>query len=180
MLIQAYQESWKSDFIELKSVIHEALIPLSVTIEHVGSTAIHKLAAKPIIDIDIVFDKPVIFDEIKIRFEKIGYRHNGNQGIPDREVFKRAQTDIKHDVLDFIMHHLYVCPSDSEELERHILFRDYLILNEEARIQYQKLKYDIAEKSNQDRKKYAALKEVKGRSFINMIIEKAKKDKTKI
>lgn len=173
MLIQAYQKSWIEDFHEIKKVIADALINLKISIEHVGSTSISGLAAKPIIDIDIVFDKSVEFDEIKRRLEEIGYSHNGNQGIPQREVFKRGKMDATRGVLDAIVHHLYVCPIDSEELQRHILLRDYLIANEEARIQYQNLKYDLAEEAQQDRKKYAQLKEVKANSFINTIIEKA-------
>jgi GrpB-like predicted nucleotidyltransferase (UPF0157 family) len=175
MLIQKYNPSWIKDFNNIKNVITEALINLNVQIEHVGSTSIPNLAAKPIIDIDIVFNAPKDFETIKSRLEKIGYYHNGNQGIPNRDVFKRIQSDTKHEILDSIAHHLYVCPSDSEALQRHILFRDYLLVNEDARIQYQNLKYALAEEANQDRKKYAALKEEKGNPFIDAVIAKAKK-----
>jgi GrpB-like predicted nucleotidyltransferase (UPF0157 family) len=180
MLIQEYKESWIEDFNEIKKVITEVLTDLPVSIEHIGSTAIPKLAAKPIIDIDIVYAENAAFDEIKIRLGKIGYYHAGNQGIPDREVFKRNNAIIKHNVLDFIAHHLYACPADGEELQRHILFRDYLIENEEARVQYQKLKYEIAAEAKQDRKKYAQLKEVKAKEFVNSIIEKVKPQLKKI
>jgi GrpB-like predicted nucleotidyltransferase (UPF0157 family) len=174
MLIQKYNPNWKKDLNDIKKVINEALINLNVQIEHVGSTSIPNLAAKPIIDIDIVFDNSTEFDALKRRLEKIGYYHNGNQGIPNRDVFKRSKKDAKHEVLDSIAHHLYVCPSDSEELQRHILFRDSLLVNEAARIEYQNLKYALAEEANQDRKKYAALKEEKGNPFINSVIVKAK------
>ncbi len=176
MLIQVYNERWVEDFNNIKTVIQKTLINLNVEIEHIGSTSIPELAAKSIIDIDIVFGKHVEFDEIKMRLEKIGYYHNGNQGIPNREVFKRGKTAV-HDVLDSIVHHLYVCPTDSDELQRPILLRGYLIANEEARVQYQNLKYEIAEEANQDRKKYAQLKEVRAGDFINTIIEKAKEMK---
>lgn len=178
MLIQPYKESWVEDFQAIKKILNEALIDVQISIEHVGSTAVPGLASKPIIDIDIMFSNNVAFDDIKIRLERIGYYHNGNQGIPDREVFKRGKTTAKQDVLDFIIHHLYFCPAASEELQRHILFRDYLIADEKARIQYQNLKYDIAKAANQDRKLYAALKEIKARDFINRIIKKAKRTKT--
>jgi GrpB-like predicted nucleotidyltransferase (UPF0157 family) len=175
MLIQKYNPNWIKDFNDIKKVITEALINLHVPIEHVGSTSIPNLAGKAIIDIDIVFDAPKDFEAIKKGLEKIGYYHNGNQGIPNREVFKRAQTDAKHEILDAITHHLYVCPSDSAQLQRHILFRDYLIAHEVARIEYQNIKYALAEEANQDKKKYAALKEEKAREFIDGIISKARK-----
>ncbi len=174
MLIQEYKESWIADFNQIRQIIDEALIDLKVSIEHVGSTSIPALAAKPIIDIDIVFAKNVEFDEIRLGLERIGYIHAGNQGIAEREVFKRSKTAQTHQILDFIAHHLYVCPIESKELQRHILFRDYLMANKDARVEYQNMKYEIAADANQDRKKYAQLKEVKAANFINSIIEKAK------
>lgn len=173
MLIQEYKETWVEDFKAIKSVFNDAFTNLNISIEHIGSTSVPKLAAKPIIDIDIVYGNDMSFETIKRGLEKIGYYHNGNQGIINREVFKRKNWWSKHQILDKITHHLYACPVDSEELQRHITLRNYLIANETARTEYQKLKYEIAEAANQDKKQYAALKEVKARAFINNIIEKA-------
>jgi GrpB-like predicted nucleotidyltransferase (UPF0157 family) len=172
MLIQTYKESWIQDFNQISTVINKALIHLNVSIEHIGSTAVPQLAAKPIIDIDVVFGKDTTFEGVKKGLETLGYYHNGNQGISNRDVFKRGKMPTPHVILDTIVHHLYVCPMDSEELRRHILFRDYLKENEEARVQYQILKYTIAEEAKQDRKRYAEMKEVKANKFINAIIEK--------
>lgn len=176
MLIQAYQASWIEDFNKIEDVIEEALQSLNVPIEHVGSTAVPHLAAKPIIDIDIVYGEDTAFEDIKMGLETLGYFHNGNQGIPNRDVFKREKTLVFHPVLEGIVHHLYVCLSDSEALQRHILLRDYLIANENARIEYQNIKYAVAEEVNQDKKKYAELKEVKTKDFIDGIIEKCKRN----
>jgi GrpB-like predicted nucleotidyltransferase (UPF0157 family) len=172
MLIQEYSASWIEDFNKISKVIYEALINLNVSIEHIGSTAIPESAAKPIIDIDIIFDENVRFAEIKSRLEKIGYYHHGNQGVADREVFKRNKL-LNHQILDSIIHHLYVCPIESEEFQRHICFRDYLIANADARIQYQNLKYEIAAEADQDKKKYAELKEFTAKEFIESVLEKA-------
>ncbi len=172
MLIQKYTKSWINDFIQLKTILNNALSPLEISIEHVGSTAIPKLAAKPIIDMDIVYDENIEFEIIKIGLEQIGYYHNGNQGIVGREVFKRSKIGAKHPILDGIAHHLYVCATNSEELQKHLLFKNYLLLNESARMEYQNLKYEIATMVNQDPKKYAALKAFKASSFINSILEK--------
>jgi GrpB-like predicted nucleotidyltransferase (UPF0157 family) len=173
MLIQPYQKRWIEDFKAIKEVLDDVLMPLNVTIEHVGSTAVPELAAKSIIDIDIIFVEDVDFNDIKKGLEKIGYFHNGNQGIPNREVFKRGKMLVFHTVLDNIAHHLYVCLKGSEALQRHILLRDYLIAHAEARIQYQNMKYEIAHEAHQDRKKYAELKEVISKDFIDAIIEKS-------
>ena len=70
-------------------------------------------------------------------------------------------------------HHLYVCPINSKALKRHILSRDFLRQHDWARLKYQEMKYELAEKANQDRKKYAALKELYVNDFIDSIIEKS-------
>ncbi|MBL7825877.1 MAG: GrpB family protein [Saprospiraceae bacterium] len=173
MLIQPYQPSWADDFMQLREILVRALHPLKIDIEHVGSTAVPGLAAKPIIDMDIVFYESAHFDEIKARLDKTGYYHHGNQGIPDREVFKR-RAFVWYEVLDSIPHHLYVCSSKSEELQRHLLFRDYLRKHPDTIMAYQILKYDIAEQAAHDRKTYAQLKESMAKSFIQTVIDKAK------
>jgi GrpB-like predicted nucleotidyltransferase (UPF0157 family) len=124
LLLQAYNPQWATDFLALQKLLTAALVDLPVSIEHIGSTAIPGLAAKPIIDIDIVLQEHTALDTIKSRLATIGYRHHGNQGIPGREVFKRDATTAAQEVLDSIAHHLYVCPANSEELQRHLRFRD--------------------------------------------------------
>lgn len=89
---------------------------------------------------DIVQDKEVPFDDIKKGLEKLGYHHNGDQGINGREVFKRNNLEKKHVVLDFVEHHLYVCHIESEEFQRYLIFRNYLMENEKERNEYENMK----------------------------------------
>jgi GrpB-like predicted nucleotidyltransferase (UPF0157 family) len=173
MLIHPYNKSWVSDFQTIRLILEGTLQQLPITIEHIGSTAVPGLAAKPIIDIDIIFGNDAGFHEIKNRLETIGYHHNGNQGIVDREVFKRENPFAKHDLLNSIAHHLYVCPFHSIELRRHLQFRNYLRTHVNARNEYQQLKLQIAADANQDRKLYAALKEERAKLFIENILTKA-------
>ncbi|MEZ4827841.1 MAG: GrpB family protein [Bacteroidia bacterium] len=170
MLIRPYQEQWEKDFQAIRDVLERNIRVKDIQIEHVGSTAVKYLAAKPIIDIDMVFAKPDDFGAIKTGLENIGYYHNGNQGIEGREVFKREAGKENHTILDSVSHHLYVCPDGSSELQRHLFFRDFLREHEKERLEYQKLKYEIAEKANQDRKVYAKLKEVLARDFVESIL----------
>jgi GrpB-like predicted nucleotidyltransferase (UPF0157 family) len=173
MLLQPYNTEWASHFEAIKIQLNNALKGVSFYIEHVGSTAVPGLAAKPIIDIDIIYPSASEFAKIKFALLEIGYYHNGNQGIEDREVFKRSGV-IANAVLDKIMHHLYVCPIGSKALERHLLFRDCLRNNESAREQYQEIKYRLAEESGQHRKVYAELKELFVNDFIDKLIYRAK------
>ncbi len=173
MLLKKYSPDWIKYFNNIKSEIEKALSGLTYTIEHVGSTAVPHLDAKPIIDIDIIYNGQRDFEIIKCSLENIGYYHNGNQGIEDRDVFKRKSFSTDS-ILDKVQHHLYVCPVNSKALERHILSRNFLRKNDWARIKYQEMKYELAAQANQDKKVYAALKEVNINDFIDSIIEKEK------
>ena len=132
------------------------------------------LAAKPIIDIDIIYSNRAVFEKIKFRLENIGYYHAGNQGFEDREVFKRNGQGTWA-VLNTVKHHLYVCSADSKALERHILFRNFLRNNDWAKQKYQQMKYDLAERAGEDRKINAELKEQCVNDFIDCIIAEQKR-----
>ncbi len=173
MLIEKYNPNWTKDFTDIKREIENGLHGLNFSIEHVGSTAVPNLDSKPIIDIDIIYQKKSDFEKIKLGLLKTGYYHNGNQGIAERDVFKR-NGKFTNKILDSVKHHLYVCPIESKALERHILSRDFLRKNDWARLKYQQLKYELAENANQDKKIYASLKELNANDFIDLIIEKEK------
>ena len=178
MILEKYSSNWVKDFRSIKSEIDNILDGLTYSIEHVGSTSVPNLDSKPIIDIDIIYYNQMDFEKIKLGLGKIGYYHNGNQGIEDREVFKR-NGKITNEILDAVKHHLYVCTVDSKALERHILSRDFLRKNDWARLKYQQMKYSLAENANQDRKIYAALKELYVNGFIDTIIEEEKRTNNK-
>lgn len=164
MLIQAYQAQWVEQFQQISTILTQA-IPIPVMIEHIGSTAVPGLAAKPIIDIDIVYMQVEDLKHIHQGLYLLNYDHHGDQGIPGREVFKRRPGS-DHPVLDQIAHHLYVCAVHSAELKKHLKFRDYLREQSDAKDAYAALKYALAEESGQDRKAYARLKEIKGQRFF--------------
>ncbi|KAA9346790.1 GrpB family protein [Larkinella humicola] len=173
MILEKYTSNWIKNFTDIQREIEPSLDGIDYSIEHVGSTSVPHLDSKPIIDIDIIYSDTSDFEKIKARLEKLGYYHNGNQGIQDRDVFKR-NGKLANTILDTIKHHLYVCPIDSKALERHILSRNFLRKNEWARVKYQQMKYDLADQANQDRKAYATLKELYSNDFIDSIIEEEK------
>ena len=176
MLLKKYNPGWINWFEKIKLELESGLRFPTCTIEHVGSTAVPNLDAKPIIDIDIVYQQEADFEKIKRGLMDLGYFHNGNQGIQFREVFKRNGI-FRHPVLDSIPHHLYVCPNNSGPLERHVLFRDFLRKNEWARTLYQEMKYQLAQQANQDKKLYAELKELNVNDFIDEIIRQERLSK---
>jgi len=128
---------WKDEFERIKNEIVIGLQDAFVTIEHVGSTSVSDLYAKPIIDIDIVIEGEM-FDTVKTRLESIDYFHIGNLGIEGREAFKYENKS------HLMEHHLYVCDKNSDELKRHITLRDFLRNNEDYRSKYSKIKQEMA------------------------------------
>ena len=126
VIVLPYDTAWKTAFEEIKKELEEAIGDLIIGIEHVGSTAVEGLSAKPCIDIDVIIRDYSIFDAVVCKLKTIGYIHEGDLGIKDREAFKYSN---KPHILN---HHLYVCPQHSEELHRHITFRDFLRSNPEA------------------------------------------------
>lgn len=172
MLLHPHQAHWHDDFRRIQALLLVALDGLGASVAHVGSTAVPGLAAKPILDIDIVYPSELALVQVADRLAGLGYRHVGDQGIPEREVFKRLPSQ-SHLVLDSVAHHLYACPAHSAELRRHLAFRDYLIAHPEARDQYAQLKQEIAAETGQDKKRYAVLKETAAKVFIEGILAKA-------
>ena len=139
VIVVPYDETWKAAFTEIKNELKQAIGDLILGIEHVGSTAVEGLSAKPCIDIDVIIKDYSVFDEIISRLETIGYIHEGNLGIKDREAF--CYSDKPH----LQKHHLYVCPQCSKELYRHMKFRDFLRSNPEAVQKYGRVKETAAQ-----------------------------------
>lgn len=147
-----YTPAWKSDFEQIKAELEHALGDVIIGIEHVGSTAVEGLSAKPCIDMDIIIKDYSVFDTVVQRLETIGYLHEGDLGIEDREAFKYSGK------AHLNTHHLYVCPQYSQELLRHITFRDYLRSHPEAVKKYSLVKEAAAQLFPNDMEKYIAYK----------------------
>ena len=139
VVVLPYDEKWKFAFEEIKNEIDAALGDRILGIEHIGSTSVKGMSTKPCIDIDVIIKDYSVFDEIVEKLGAIGYIHEGNLGIKDREAFK--YTNKPH----LMTHHLYVCPEYSKELHRHVTFRDFLRQNTEAVRKYSLVKEQAAE-----------------------------------
>ena len=173
MVLHPYSPHWPQQFAAICAELTPVLGDRITRIEHIGSTAVPGLAAKPIIDLDIVMRDRAVLPEIVARLAAMGYVHTGDQGIPEREVFKRRESTVAHPVLDGIRHHLYACPPDGRELARHLRLRDYLRAQPAARDAYQALKAQIAEAAGQDPKAYARRKEEEARAWVEAMLAQA-------
>ena len=149
VIIVDYNPAWPELFNALKSSIDAALGEVALSVEHVGSTSVPGLAAKPIIDIDVVVRAEELNKAIAL-LATIGYVHDGDGGIPGRERF-RHPTGLPS-------HHLYVCAEDNAELTRHLQFRGYLLAHPDAVAQYGALKKNLAAVYGDDREGYSIAK----------------------
>lgn len=168
-VISRYSKEWITMFKMISSFL-EKNVETYTRIEHVGSTSIPGMDAKPVIDIDIEIKSKSDFNKIKRELEDIGYLHCGDQGIEGREVFKRSGT--KKSMLDEIIHHLYVCTSDSIEYKKHILFRDKLRANKSLMEEYKAIKYEILEQvGSTNRQGYVETKQNNYKNFFDRVHE---------
>ena len=123
LIVLPYDPNWKIEFERIRDYLAEQIGDLVLEIKHVGSTSVPGLCAKPIIDIAAVMESYDMFPAIVARLEKVGFQHEGDRGIKERECFKRLIPD------DFMDYHFYVYPKDSEENRRHTIFRNALLNN---------------------------------------------------
>ena len=147
-----YDKAWEAAFDKIKKDLETAIGDIAIGIEHVGSTSVRGMSAKPCIDIDVIIEDRSVFDKVVDRLSAIGYIHEGDLGIKDRESFRYS--DKPH----LQNHHLYVCPKNSAELHRHITFRDFLRENPQAVKKYSEVKEAAARLFPDDIDKYIQYK----------------------
>lgn len=145
--IVSYDPAWPAQFAEIAARVYRAFAdgPLLV-IEHVGSTAVVGLAAKPIIDIDVILPTRDCLPDAVVRLARLGYVYKGDGGVPGREAFQPPEGGPRH--------HLYVCACDCPEYHRHIAFRNYLRRHLDTAQDYAALKRDLAAGFRDDRTAY--------------------------
>lgn len=156
-----YDPDWPVAFTRIREKLEGLLRPYVVMIEHVGSTSIPGLAAKPLLDIDIVLrgldDVPAATQILLAR----NYEPRGNRYDDDVWAFMlRDGTPPER---------IYICPPDNLTHQRRIIFRDHLRSHPEAAAAYAALKQDLAAKFRYDGDRYTASK----RAFVDTIIDRA-------
>ena len=145
-----YQPQWPEQFDSVATVIREALRGVaSATVEHVGSTSVPGLAAKPILDIDVMVDSDDVNDAIS-GLEAIGYVHRGDLGVVGREAFFAPDESPRRNV--------YVCQVGTLNVRNHIAVRDVLRAREDLRDAYAAVKLELAGSTTIDIDTYIAKK----------------------
>jgi GrpB-like predicted nucleotidyltransferase (UPF0157 family) len=144
-----YNPDWPRWFAEIRTRLEPYLADVPHVCEHVGSTAVPGLAAKPIIDIDVVVPSADLVPAAVTRIEAAGYRHEGDQGIAGREAFSLPADAVHY-------HHLYVVVDGNKAHRDHVLLRDHLRANAADRVRYAVRKRELAHLLTTDRTAYVS------------------------
>jgi GrpB-like predicted nucleotidyltransferase (UPF0157 family) len=152
MLVEVlpYNRKWPADFTTIKSHLSSILnqTPHS-SIEHVGSTSVPGLWAKPVIDVDIIVPSSADVMPAIEQLVAAGYAYYGEMGIPDRHAVKAPEVDKVG-----IRRNVYVCIDGCIALRNHLGVRDILRSNEQLREEYSLVKRALSEREVADIDEY--------------------------
>ena len=155
--IVPYDPQWKVEFEKIRRMIEQYAGAYFSSIEHVGSTSVEGLGAKPVIDLDAVLKDPDDLPKVIAKLAEHGYVHQGDLGLPGREAFFRPR-DYDEQEKGVMKYHFYVCRPDAKPYLEHIAFRDYLRTHSQARDEYQRIKEELAERYRFDADTYCECK----------------------
>ena len=150
MVISDYDPAWPDTFEQLARPLRQVSAPLGGHVEHVGSTSVPGLAAKPVIDIDVVLPSADAMADAIVAVCSLGYVHQGNKGITGREAFMWPPGTA--------IHHLYVVVAGSKPHRDHVDLRDFLREDSDAAERYARLKRELASRFADDRLAYTEAK----------------------
>ena len=148
IVIVTYDLSWPARFVAERQRIVDALGPTARRVDHVGSTSVPGLDAKPIIDIDLSVPDPDNESAYLPALERAGYRLRVRQ--PGHRMVRTVGLDV----------HVHICREGSEWERRHLLFRDWLRFDDADRDAYAALKHELAQREWADMNAYADAKGV--------------------
>jgi GrpB-like predicted nucleotidyltransferase (UPF0157 family) len=152
IVVAAYDPAWPARFSEIHSYVWPAVSGLALRIDHVGSTAVAGLAAKPIIDMDIVVAGGDLIAPTIERLAAIDYEWVGDLDVAGREAFQLMSEKPLPE------HHLYLVTENNRAHVDHWLLRDLLSRDADARARYAALKRENAIVAAGDLKVYTARK----------------------
>ncbi len=145
-------DSWAREFGSERRRLADALSTVPYEIEHIGSTAVPGLVAKPILDIAVAIDPSCPLTRAFPMLAALGYIHRGDAGARGGQVFVRESSALVR------THHLHLVARDDPQWDNYLAFRDYLRADEAARDRYAAVKRELASRFALDRKAYTAAK----------------------
>lgn len=166
-----HNPKWAELFEEEKRLLKNTFGDTIIAIEHIGSTAIAGIPAKPIIDMNIGVESLGVARSMKEELEKLGYEHRPFVPGHTKEELKWEELYVKGPETKRT-HYAHVTVYGNNYWKTHLLFRDYLRENPARAQQYAQLKEELAQKYPEDRGTYTENKE----PFVNKTLEMARKE----
>ncbi len=153
-----YAEIWPIEFRKEKIRISNALEGLNIQVEHIGSTSVPGMIAKPIVDIALITKNDEALDHIISKLTELGYEFRGqhNEEDPEHRCFVLNRNGKRY-------FHIHMMNQTSKDLVTHVKFRDKLRNYPELRDEYNRLKYEWAERTNWNKLQYSLSKD----DFVN-------------
>ena len=136
-VVREYDPRWAQEFAREELILRRALDALVSGIEHIGSTAVPGLAAKPVLDIAVALQDPSTFVEARHRLAVCGYEYRGDLGSEGGHVFTRGPETAR-------THYLHLQEAGSTQWRHYLAFRDMLRNDPVKRDEYAALKRDLA------------------------------------
>jgi GrpB-like predicted nucleotidyltransferase (UPF0157 family) len=146
IVLVEYDPSWPTRYRQERDRVRHALGASGGRVEHIGSTAVPGLAAKPIIDLLATVADPAEDSALVPALEAVGYELRVRE--PRHRMFRTPELDV----------HVHIWGHSDPEVERHIRFRDRLRQDPEARSAYEALKRKLAKRDWADMNEYADAK----------------------
>ena len=144
-----YSPQWPAQFDRVATDLRAGLAGVPSAVEHVGSTSVPGLAAKPVIDVDVIVEERDVAAAVAA-LEAIGYLHRGDLGVTGREAFTAPDDDPRRNV--------YVCTAGTLNVRNHLAVRDVLRRRDDLRDEYAAVKLALAADPTMDIDTYIARK----------------------
>ncbi len=164
VIVAEYDPRWPEQFAEEAARLQQAMGDPMVAVEHVGSTSVPGLSAKPVIDILVGVRALAEGEQAVPALEALGYECRGENGIPGRLFFRKGLVQYRR------THHLHMVETGHEQWASMLSFRDYLRAHPDEVRRYEALKHDLARQFRDDRRAYTDGKA----EFVQAVLEKAR------
>lgn len=166
MIVVPYNHEWNKRYKEIRLLLSGIFKDIAVDIQHVGSTAVEGMFAKPIIDVMVIVKDISKVDEYNAEMLRAGYINRGEHGIIGRRYFQKLAIDgINH------VEHIHCYEQNNPHAIDELMFRDYLRINRDAFEKYKKVKIEASKRYRYSPEKYTNYKT----QCVNEILKQARK-----
>jgi len=142
--IEGYNPQWTTQFEEVKKNLSRIFGEKALAIEHVGSTSIPGMQAKPIIDSLVLVSQMEHFDKERKEMSALGYENGDNYIAPDTLIFFKTAPDGSK------LENIHICVQGSHKATQFVIMRDYFRSHPEKVKEYSDLKQKLKEKFPDD------------------------------